>query len=81
MATLVGQPTGGNLRGLNGGELTWVTLPNSRVAVDVPLLAGRYAADTPDRSVVPDVVVERRFSAQRAGVDEEMQAAIIHLSR
>jgi C-terminal processing protease CtpA/Prc len=81
VATLVGQPTGGNLRGLNGGELTWMTLPNSRVAVDVPLLAGRYEAETPDRSVTPDVLVARRFSAQRAGVDEEMQAAIRFLSR
>lgn len=81
VATLVGQPTGGNLRGLNGGELTWVTLPHSRVAVDVPLLAGRYAANTPDRSVIPDVIVQRRLDAQRAGVDEEMQAAIRVLSR
>jgi hypothetical protein len=81
VATLVGQPTGGNLRGLNGGELTWVTLPNSRVAVDVPLLAGRYASDTPDRSVVPDVVVTRRFDAQRAGIDQEMQTALKFLTR
>lgn len=80
VATLIGQPTGGNLRGLNGGELTWVTLPNSGVAVDVPLLATRYAADTPDRSVIPEVVVERSFSAQSAGVDEEMQAALRFLS-
>ncbi len=35
-AILVGQQTGGNQRGLNGGELTWVTLPNSGVAVDIP---------------------------------------------
>lgn len=81
VATLVGQPTGGNLRGLNGGELTWVTLPHSRVAVDVPLLAARYGADTPDRSVVPDVIVKRRFTAQRDGIDEEMQAALRVLSR
>jgi C-terminal processing protease CtpA/Prc len=76
VATLVGQPTGGNLRGLSGGELTWVTLPNSGVAVDVPLLAMRYAADTPDQSVMPDVPVTRRFRAQQAGIDEELQAAI-----
>lgn len=76
LATLIGQPTGGNLRGLTGGELTWVNLPHSGVAVDVPLLATRYESDTPDRSVIPDIVVERRFSAQRAGIDEEMQAAM-----
>lgn len=75
-ALLVGQPTGGNLRGLNGGELTWVTLPHSGVAVDIPLLAGMYASDTPDRSVVPDIWIKRSFAAQRAGVDEEMAAAL-----
>jgi hypothetical protein len=80
VATLVGQATGGNLRGLSGGELTWVRLPNSGVAVDVPLLATRFASDTPDRSVIPEVLVERRIDAQRAGVDEEMRAALSWLA-
>jgi hypothetical protein len=73
-ATLVGQPTGGNLRGLNAGELAFLTLPHSGVVVDIPLLAHLYAADTPDRSVQPDIVVRRSFEAQRAGRDEEMDA-------
>ena len=72
--TLVGQPTGGNLRGLNGGELAWVTLPNSGVAVDIPLLATRYEADTPDAPVQPEVLVTRHFEAQAAGQDEELAA-------
>jgi hypothetical protein len=70
---LVGQVTGGNQRGLNGGELTWVTLPNSGVAVDIPLLAARYEADTPDASVTPHVLVKRTFDGQRAGRDEEIE--------
>ena len=73
-ATLVGQPTGGNLRGLNGGQLAWVTLPHSGVAVDIPLLAASYDADTPDASVIPDVLVRRTFAGQAAGRDEEMAA-------
>lgn len=73
-AVLVGQPTGGNLRGLNGGQLAWVTLPHSGVAVDIPLLASSYDADTPDASVVPDVPVRRTFTGQAAGRDEEMAA-------
>jgi C-terminal processing protease CtpA/Prc len=74
VATLVGQTTGGNLRGLNAGELAWLTLPNSGVAIDIPLLAHVYAADTPDKSVVPDIVVTRTFAGQSAGQDEEMAA-------
>lgn len=73
-ATLVGQPTGGNLRGLNGGELAWLTLPNSGVVVDIPLLAHMYEADTPDGSVRPEIIVDRSFAGQRAGEDEELAA-------
>ncbi|MBK8283623.1 MAG: hypothetical protein IPK97_01415 [Ahniella sp.] len=72
VATLVGQSTGGNRRGLSGGQLAWVNLPNSGVAVDIPLLATRFGADTPDAPIHPDIEVERTFEGQRAGIDEEM---------
>ncbi len=74
--TLVGQTTGGNQRGLNGGELTWVTLPNSGVAVDIPLLAATYTAETPDASVMPDIVINRTIAARMAGRDLEMEAVL-----
>jgi C-terminal processing protease CtpA/Prc len=79
-ATLVGQATGGNYRGLNGGQLAWVVLPNSGVAVDVPLLAATYTELTPDASVVPDIPVKPRFEDSAAGRDLEMQAVkrLIH---
>jgi len=73
-ATLVGQPTGGNLRGLNGGQLAWVTLPNSGVAVDIPLLATSYGAATPDAGITPDILVRRSFNGQVENRDEEMEA-------
>jgi hypothetical protein len=73
-ATLVGEPTGGNMRGLNGGQLLWVTLPNSGVAVDIPLLAGAYDASTPDAGISPDVVVPRTYEGRKAGKDEVMEA-------
>jgi C-terminal processing protease CtpA/Prc len=79
-ATLVGQATGGNYRGLNGGQLAWVVLPNSGVAVDIPLLAATYTELTPDASVVPDIPVKPRFEDSAAGRDLEMQAVkrLIH---
>ncbi len=73
-ATLVGQRTGGNQRGLNGGHLAWVNLANSGVAVDIPLLAGTYTEATPDASVTPDIVVSPTLEALRAGRDIEMEA-------
>jgi len=74
VATLVGQRTGGNQRGLNGGHLAWINLPNSGVAVDIPLLAGTYTEATPDASVVPEIEVTPSLEARRAGRDVEMEA-------
>lgn len=80
-ATLVGQPTGGHLRGLNGGQLAWITLPASGVAVDIPLLAAIHPGDPPDSGVLPDVRVAPRFADAVAGRDTEMQAAFELIAR
>jgi C-terminal processing protease CtpA/Prc len=79
-ATLVGQATGGNERGLNAGQLAWVTLPASGVAVDVPLLASSYVADTPDAGITPDIIVQQRFDARAAGRDQDMEAVALALA-
>lgn len=81
VATLVGQTTGGNVRGLNGGQLAWITLPASGVGVDIPLLASVYAGDLPDAGVTPDVQVTPRFAEMQAGVDAEMRAAFAVISQ
>lgn len=73
-ALLVGQPTGGNRRGLNGGELCWVTLPNSGVAVDIPLISWRPAEPAPDAPVIPDVVVPHRCAEIQRGLDPDLAA-------
>ncbi len=79
-ATLLGQTTGGNLQGLNGGELAWINLPNSGVGVDIPLLASFFDGE-PDAGVLPDVPVAPRFDDAMAGVDTELRAARELISR
>lgn len=79
-AVLVGQPTGGNLRGLNGGQLAWVTLPASGVAVDIPLIGAFDATHPADAGVLPDRAVAPRWSDAVAGVDTEMAAALAVIS-
>lgn len=74
-AVLVGQPTGGNLRGLNGGQLAWVTLPASGVGVDIPLIGAFETSHPPDAGVLPDHLVAPRWADAQAGVDTEMAAA------
>ena len=75
-ATLLGQPTGGNLRGLNGGQLCWINLPASGVGVDIPLVAAFAEGGPADAGVVPDVTAAPRWADAVAGVDTEMQAAL-----
>ena len=74
-ATLLGQATGGNLRGLNGGQLAWVTLPASGVAVDIPLVAAFETTDPPDAGVLPDRSMEPSWKDAVTGVDTDMAAA------
>lgn len=79
-ATLVGQATGGTQRGLNGGQLTWLMLPASGVAVDIPLISGLHEG-APDAGVEPDVAVAPSFEDAQAGIDTEMRAATALVQR
>jgi C-terminal processing protease CtpA/Prc len=80
-ATLLGQATGGNLQGLNGGELCWLTLPHSGVAVDIPLLASFSPGNPPDAGVLPQHAVSPSFADAQAGIDTEWQAALALIAR
>ncbi len=87
LATLVGQTTGGNLRGINGGAFFFVTLPNSRVEVDLPLV-GNFVGDErptgekipflsiPDAGIDPDVPVLPSVDDIAQGRDTELRAAM-----
>lgn len=80
-AYLIGQPTGGNLRGLNGGQLAWLVLPTSGVSVDIPLIAAFPKTPQPDSGVTPDLVVRTTLEDVAAGRDPDMIAARRWLSR
>ncbi len=87
LGTLVGQATGGNRRGINGGAFFFATLPNSQVEFDLPLIA-TFPADaplpdgkdlpflnTPDAGVEPHVKVTPRVDDLIRGEDPELKAA------
>lgn len=57
LGTLVGQPTGGNLRGINGGAFFFVRLPHSHIEIDLPLIGTFPTEPQPDSGVQPDIAV------------------------
>jgi len=81
LGRLVGQPTGGNQRGINGGAFFFLRLPNSHLEADLPLIARVAETAMPDAGLEPDVPVKRTVEGIASGRDEEMGAALALLQR
>lgn len=73
---LIGQTTGGNLRGINGGGFFFLKLPNSGLEADLPLVATLPRTPQPDAGLAPDIAVRRSAAALARGQDREMAAAL-----
>lgn len=72
LAKIVGQPTGGNRQGINGGNYFFLSLPNSKIEIDIPVYFQAPLSPQPDRGVVPDVVVKRQPGDVGKGIDREL---------
>lgn len=79
LATLVGETTGGNQRGINGGAFFFARLPESGIEFDVPLIGYFPAEKKPDAGIEPDIYVPLTARAIASGDDPQMSAAIAHL--
>ena len=55
LGTLVGSPTGGSQRGINGGAFFFLHLPNSKIELDLPLIGTFPPAPMPDAGLTPDI--------------------------
>ena len=76
LATLVGQTSGGNRRGINGGAFFFLTMPRTKIEVDVPLIGDFPAGSPPDAGIAPDVRVARTVASIARGEDAELAAAL-----
>ena len=76
IATLVGEPTGGNKRGINGGMMFFTNLPNSKIEFDIPLMAYMPGQPQPDEGIFPDVEVSPKVEDVANGVDTVLEAAL-----
>ncbi|MCU0467087.1 MAG: S41 family peptidase [Arcicella sp.] len=75
LATLVGQTTGGNQRGITAGAMFFISLPNTKIEIDVPLIGMNYdlAKTRPDAGLSPDVYVKPNIMDAVKGIDTEME--------
>ena len=55
---VIGRETGGNLNDINGGQIIFLTLPNSGIEIDFPVMGGFSAIKQPNTGVQPDIMVE-----------------------
>lgn len=76
LATLVGEPTGGSQRGINGGAFFFLRLPHSGIEMDMPLIGTFPSSPAPDRGVNPDILVRVTPSDIAAGNDPVLAAVI-----
>lgn len=81
LGILVGQPTGGNQRGINGGAFFFLRLPNSKIEMDLPLIGYFPALQMPDAGLTPDILVPRTLGDIVEGRDAALavvQAQLAH---
>lgn len=74
LAKIVGQETGGNKQGINGGNYFFLYLPNSKAEVDIPVYFQSPLQPQKDVSVIPEIVVKRRAEDVGNNFDREMAA-------
>jgi C-terminal processing protease CtpA/Prc len=76
LGVLLGEPTGGNQRGINGGAFFFLRLPESQLEVDLPLIGFFPAGSPPDGGLMPDVPVATTRSTIARGSDPQMARAL-----
>ncbi len=76
LGTLVGETTGGNRRGINGGAFYFLRLPATGLEVDVPLIGYFPTTPEPDAGIEPDILIPTTAEAIARGEDPAMQAAL-----
>jgi Peptidase family S41 len=73
---LVGEATGGNQRGINGGAFFFVRLPASGLEFDLPLIGSFPLQPAPDAGIEPDVKVDVAAVDVATGIDTQMERAL-----
>jgi len=76
LGRLIGGPTGGNQRGINGGSFFFLRLPASGIEADLPLVGFLPRTPKPDAGIAPDVAITLTCAHIAAGRDGVLEAAL-----
>jgi len=76
LGRLIGAPTGGNQRGINGGAFFFLRLPASGLEADLPLIARFPLTPKPDAGITPDVEIALTRDDIAAGRDAALDFAL-----
>lgn len=70
LARVIGQPTGGNMKGTTGGRMLFLTLPNSEIEMDLPLIG--YYPQSPQRNmgIIPNDAIRPNINNIVDGKDD-----------
>jgi hypothetical protein len=79
LGTLVGEPSGGNQRGINGGAFLFMTLPGSGIELDVPLIAQFPERQMSDAGLLPDVSAPESAETLAAGRDVALETVLARI--
>ncbi len=76
---IVGATTGGSKKGINGGNVLFLRLPNSKIEVDIPIF-GQFNDYEIDEGIKPDIPVDRTFEDLKSGSDGQLERLITKLN-
>lgn len=76
VGTIVGEETGGNLRGVNGGAILFLKPPNSRINVNLPVVGSFSKEAKADSGVVPDIIVRQTIKDLLEGKDTVLEKTL-----
>lgn len=79
LGTIVGETTGGTQQGINGGEIFFLYLPNSKIEMDLPLIFQAPKNARPDQGIKPDYEVKSTVADLAQMRDAQMEYILKNL--
>jgi len=75
-ATLIGTETGGTKRGINGGQIFFLKLPNSKITVDIPLIGYYPEVNLQDEGIMPHKTIATTLKDFKLNIDKPLMYTI-----